>query len=138
MSEREREDSGKGTIANLLPGLVKLNSTILFLLPFSLNSQKTYLNGREHQNNGSVCKQEHYQGTETGFIHLWMQMARMEMDCNLKKIANFFKSLRVFWKNCKMLIRGYSPLEKSFHIFLPVLLDQFRVRKEVLSQIAFS
>ena len=39
------------------------------------------------------CKQILYQNTETSIRYFWLRLARMEMDCNLKKLANFFKFL---------------------------------------------
>ena len=42
----------------------------------------------------------------------------MEMDCNLKKLANFFKFLLIILGNLlKKLNLVYSSSEKSFHIF---------------------
>ena len=43
-------------------------------------------------------------------IHLWLRMTRMEMDCNLQKLAN----------STKKIVIVYSSSEKSFQIFIPM------------------
>ena len=40
------------------------------------------------------------------FCYLWLRMARMEMDCNLKKLAIFFKFLLSILK--KLLKTDYN------------------------------
>ena len=59
----------------------------------TLNGKKTYLNRWNRLNNGSVLLTI----TSTNFVCL--QMARMEMDCNLKKLAYFFKFLLCILEN---------------------------------------
>ena len=57
-------------------------------------------------------------------------MARMEMDCNLKKLANFFKFFLYIVE--KSLKTDYSFLfsAESLCIFSPILEEQFHVRKK--------
>ena len=46
-----------------------------------------------------------HQNTETSIRYFWLRLAREEMDCNLKKLANFFKFLpRVVEKTQKNVL----------------------------------
>ena len=68
-----------------------------------------------------VNKNPAYQCTETSIIYLLLWMARMEMDCNLKTLASFFKFLlSILEKLPKADYSLFFPV-KSFHIFFPVL-----------------
>ena len=59
----------------------------------------------------------------------------MEVDCNLKKLANFFKLFLCISE--KSLESNYSLFfrQESFSIFFPVLYEQFHVKKQTLCQI---
>ena len=53
----------------------------------TLNGEKTYLYRWEHQNNGSILLKITLLGPRNYINHFCFQMARMEMDCNLKKLV---------------------------------------------------
>ena len=56
----------------------------------------------------------------------------MEMDYNLKKLANFFQFLPVYFGEiAESRFIVCSSLKKSVDIFLPVLNNQFHVRENV-------
>ena len=62
-------------------------------------------------------------------------MTWMEVDCNLKKLANFFKLFLCISE--KSLENNYSLFfrQENFSIFFPVLYEQFHVKKQALCQI---
>ena len=62
-------------------------------------------------------------------------MTWMEVDCNLKKLANFFKLFLCISE--KSLENNYSLFfrQENFSIFFSVLYDQFHVKKQALCQI---
>ena len=57
------------------------------------------------------------------------------MDCNLKKLANFFKLFLCISE--KSLENNYSLFfrQENFSIFFPVLYEQFHVKIQALCQI---
>ena len=81
------------------------------------------------------CLQQPYWRTETTTYHVWLQMAWMEVDCNLKKVAKFFKLFLCISE--KSLENNYSLFfrQENFSIFFPVLCEQFHVKKQALCQI---
>ena len=59
----------------------------------------------------------------------WLQMTWMEVDCNLKKLAIFFKLFLCI--SVKSLENNYSLFfrQENFSIFFPVLYEQFHLKK---------
>ena len=59
----------------------------------------------------------------------------MEVECNLKKLANFFKLFLCISE--KSLENNYSLFfrQENFSIFFLVLYEQFHVKKQTLCQI---
>ena len=54
-----------------------------------------------------VLFQIFYQCTETSIRYFWLRMARMEMDCNLKKLANYFLGVS------RTILQLYDSLSKG-------------------------
>ena len=62
----------------------------------------------------------------------------MEMDCNLKKLATFFKFFMcILEKLLKFMMVCYS-LEKNLNIFFQVLKEQFHVTKQFFVKYLFT
>ena len=101
------------TIKYLLMMRYKLKGTVSPSFGVTLNRQRTYSYTCKCQNDGSVklLRTTLLKCTGNGFIHLWLGIARKEMDCSLKKCANFFQFLPYILKkwlktDCSLFFLG--------------------------------
>ena len=61
-------------------------------------------------------------------------MTWMEVDCNLKKLANFFKLFLCISEKSQENNYNLFFQQENFSIFSPVLYEQFHVKKQTLCQ----